>query len=259
MTERDPNADFFVGYGNWVYGRRALFLLCVAAAGIAGMAGLSFAIGSRSNDPGGAYYATNLGKQVLTGVIDEKPYPILRVRPKAGESARAIVLMAPGKRGVAKDAAKLSRQLVQATGFFFRRGTIDVLQVSGKKGLVAHEAAEGEAAIGFEPAPTESLGRWRLTGEICDGKCYFGAMRPGTGIAHKACANLCITSGAAPVFVTTSPVEGNSFLVMADRKGEPLPDAFRDYVATLVKLEGEVERRDDLLIFKVDVTEAEVL
>ena len=46
---------------------------------------------------------------------------------------------------------------------------------------------------------------------------------------------------------------------MANQDGGPLPDNFGDYVAVLVELEGEVERLDDLLVFKVDIDKAEVL
>ena len=45
---------------------------------------------------------------------------------------------------------------------------------------------------------------------------------------------------------------------MADEDGGPLPDHFGDYVAILVQLEGEVERLDDLLVFKVDIDAAKV-
>ena len=45
---------------------------------------------------------------------------------------------------------------------------------------------------------------------------------------------------------------------MADEAGGPLPDNFGDYVAVLVQLEGEVERLDDLLVFKVDIDTAKV-
>ena len=87
-----------------------------------------------------------------------------------------------------------------------------------------------------------------------------GRHAPGDGLAHKACANLCISSGAPPIFVTAEEgaVAGETFLLMADEDGGPLPDNFGDYVAVLVELEGEVERLDDLLVFKVDIDAARV-
>jgi len=84
-------------------------------------------------------------------------------------------------------------------------------------------------------------------------------MRPGRGLSHKACANLCIDGGAPPVFVSTAPVDGASFFLLADPDGNPLPDSHYDLVALMIEVEGDVERRDNLLVFKIDVSTAKVL
>jgi len=127
-----------------------------------------------------------------------------------------------------------------------KRGTID-MQLVGRM-----QAVEGVAV-----APTaEPLGRWRLTGEVCDGKCYAGVMRPGAGLAHKACANVCLLGGVPPVLVTTAPVAGSQFLLMADPEGHALPDAFRDHVAILQRMDGAVTRIADLLVFRTDIAAA---
>jgi hypothetical protein len=104
----------------------------------------------------------------------------------------------------------------------------------------------------FVPAPAQDLGRWRLVGEICDGKCSAGAMKPGTGLAHKACANLCILVGLPPVLVMELPVEGATVVLLAAEDGGPMPDALYDLVAVPVSMDGTLERRDDLLIFRID-------
>lgn len=261
MARRAPDPGFFVGYLNAVPRPLVYFSIVIAVALIGGMAGLAFALSSRTNDPGDAFFATNLGPQSFRGVLIEKPYPILRVQPDADHTApRTIMLTVPGKFSVQGRAGDLFGTLVDTRGFLFKRGSLDMLQIQGKNGLKAVEPEADGAQPAFRPAPAESLGRWRLTGEICDGKCYAGAMRPGDGLAHKACANLCITSGAPPVFVVedAGAVEGTTFFLMADENGGPLPDAFRDYVAVRVALEGEIVRLDDLLVFKVDVDQAEV-
>lgn len=77
-------------------------------------------------------------------------------------------------------------------------------------------------------------------------------MKPGTGLAHKACANLCLNGGVPPVFVSTSPVQGHIFFLVASHDGGQMPAALLDKTSVPVVLEGTVERRDDLLIFKVD-------
>ena len=97
------------------------------------------------------------------------------------------------------------------------------------------------------------LGRWRLTGEICDGKCYSGVMRPGQGIAHKACANLCLFGGVPPVFIANGTVGGHSHFLIADATGQPVARRILDLVAVPVTLEGRIEQRGALAVLLLDV------
>jgi hypothetical protein len=50
--------------------------------------------------------------------------------------------------------------------------------------------------------PSLDSGRVTLRGEIIDPKCYIGAMKPGGGKTHKACAQLCLSGGIPPMLVT---------------------------------------------------------
>jgi hypothetical protein len=84
-------------------------------------------------------------------------------------------------------------------------------------------------------------------------------MRPGTGLAHKACANLCLAGGIPPVFVSSQAVEGSEFLLLAGPDGGPLPGWLYDRTAVLLSIEGDIERRGDLLIFRVDPASVKVL
>ena len=136
----------------------------------------------------------------------------------------------------------------RATGTVVKRGDRDLLLV---------ETLNAEPGEGSLPR-REALGFWRLTGEICDGKCVLGVMRPGKGLAHKACANICLLGGVPPVLVTTTPVLGMQFLLMGDAENHALPDAFRDHVAVPRRMEGMLERVGDALLFRTDVTRAAV-
>ena len=84
-------------------------------------------------------------------------------------------------------------------------------------------------------------------------------MRPGTGLAHRACANLCLVGGVPPVFVSSAPVEGEEFLLIGGPDGGPLPEALLDVTALYISVEGRVERRGDLLVFLIDPASIEVL
>lgn len=236
--------DFFVGWRGSSARPLTGFLGRVCLVFLALFSGLALAIGSVVNDPGGGNFA---GDQALTGVIVAEPYPLLVLDPDASHpNGHAVLLSGGGKRGVQAQAVALAGKRAHATGAGFKRGSIDMLLVDGL------QLAEGPAP---EPAVTP-LGLWRLTGEICDGKCVSGVMRPGEGLAHKACANVCIAGGVPPVLVTTAPVEGARFLLMGDTQGHALPDAFRDHTGIPQRMDGRVERIADVLIFRTDVTAA---
>lgn len=259
MSSHTPERPFFVGYVNRVQAPLIIFSLAATLGILIGMAALSFAIGSNTSDPGdGRFVGGRNNMQQFVGVVQELPYPVLRTAPSEGHpEPRTLMLTAPGKAGLQDRAAQLGDQVVNASGFFLSHGDMDMLQLRGQA-LVPADEGLTDLQRAFTPAPPVSLGRWRLSGEICDGKCYGGAMRPGTGIAHRACANLCLIGGVPPVFVSTGEVEGTSFFLLADENGGPLPDEFYDLVAIMVQLEGEIERLDDILVFKVDVSQARV-
>ncbi len=234
---------FYVGYLPVPLGLRR-FLPAVALIAVAAFAGLGFAVSSTQRDPGSGSFRWDLGRQELTGVLVLRPYPTLTLTEAAGDLAagRTVMLSGPGKRGVQDRAEGQDGALVTAAGIRLARGALDMLQT----GRI--DPAEGTAT----PPRDVPVGRWRITGEICDGKCYAGAMRPGTGLAHKACANLCLIGGIPPVLVATDEVLGSRFLMLGEAGGGPAGDWLLDHVARLVEIEGEVVRRGDLLILLAD-------
>jgi len=246
-----PEAPFFVGYLNAVPRPLAQFLFVVSAVFVGVMVAVAFALSANVDDPGDGRFLWGAGYQNLSGVIETRPYPLLRLPGDAESGPRTILLSGQGKRGVQAGAGPLDGQLADAGGIFLQRGSITMLQVGGRNGKPGLRPAEDET-FAYTPAARVPLGRWRLTGEICDGKCYTGAMRPGRGLAHKACANLCILGGVPPVFVSTSPVNGAEFFLLAGPDGGPLDTDMLDYTALFIEVEGMIERADDLHIFTID-------
>ena len=257
MSAVDPDKDdFFVGYFGRLpraaRGAMTAFILCFTAAFIGG----ALAMGAAQSDPGDG---GPTGRATVRGVIYAEPYPHLRLPPEPEHPlGRTIALnSARGKRGVQAEAAEFDGQTVEVIGGRLMRGEVETVQVGWRQG--AHRIAPVEEEMATQLTPVEPLGRWRIAGEICDSKCYLGVMRPGRGLAHKACANLCIIGGAPLVFVASAPVEGDEFLLLATENGGALPPEYRDLTALLISLEGELERRGELLVFKVDLSTAEVL
>ncbi|MEM6902360.1 MAG: hypothetical protein AAF556_03885 [Pseudomonadota bacterium] len=246
---------FFIGWAP-TPGYLKLFLVAVGIVLVLGFTGLATLIAATKPDPGPGQFQFGWGRQTLEGVLVAEPYPTLTVtvgseRVAAGET---ILLAGPGKRGVQAKATPLDGSYVQAEGIMLNRGELQMMQArGGQNGLKAAETDEDIVA----PVET-NLGRWRLTGEICDGKCLSGAMRPGTGLSHKACANLCLIGGAPPVLVTTEPVEGSEFMLVGAPDGGPVSDRLYDLTGRLATMEGQLKRRGNMLIFLTDLDQASV-
>jgi hypothetical protein len=241
--------SFFVGYFKKVPTDVRALMIGLIVFFVTGMASASVLLSISSDSPGTGSYADELHGEHLIGTMEVKPYPILRVPASGSKPARAVMLAGSGKFGVDERALPLAGKTTQVGGVFVKRGDLEMLLIGGGDDL---KAANLQVSSVLSVAGPENLGKWRLTGEICDGKCGGGAMKPGMGLAHKACANLCINGGVPPVFVSSGPVDGHIFFLLASRDGGPMPAALLDKTAIRVVLEGTIERRADLLIFKVD-------
>ncbi|MEL6886993.1 MAG: hypothetical protein AAFP87_20985 [Pseudomonadota bacterium] len=238
---------FFVGYLP-APGPLRSFLVTVAVLLVAGLAGAGFLMGAAQDDPGPGAFRFDYGRQTVTGVVEMTPYPILHVttgndRIKPGDS---FLMTAGGKSGVDSRAMPLNGQLAQVSGVVLERGDLYMLQLRGRRNGL--QAAEGDAP----EITAEPQGRWQLTGEICDGKCLAGAMRPGTGLAHKACANLCLLGDVPPIFVSTQPVLGEEFLLITGPGGTRLPRDAYDWVAQYITAAGNITKRGDMLVWEIE-------
>jgi len=251
---------FFIGWSGRTGAALGRFLAFVGATAVGGLTLLGFTLGAGLDDPSAGLIglapvpqATPLAPEgrSLEGVLEPGPYPILRLDPSTDRpQGEALLLNGFGKTGISVDAALYGTR-VAVSGTVFRRGDIAMLTTDGAFAPVAGQAAP-------PPAPV-SLGRWRLAGELCDGKCYGGIMKPGTGLAHRACASLCFVGEVPLVFVAASPLAGGAFFVLAGADGGPPPDAARRFIGVPALLEGEVERRGTLFVFRVDFATARLL
>lgn len=91
--------------------------------------------------------------------------------------------------------------------------------------------------------PIERLGFVELTGEIADGKCYFGVMNPGRGKVHRDCAVRCLSGGAPPVFLVRDASGKLHALLLTGIGREIL-----DYAAEPVQIRGELRRAGAQLV-----------
>lgn len=194
----------------------------------------------------------------LAGHLETRPYPVLYLPPSDEHpDGHGIVLSGLGKRGVIEEAAALDGRPVDVGGVFLTRGSNEMLQVGGALGLQA-AAEPGPEVVDFAPA-REQLGQATLAGEVVDSKCYLGAMRPGEGKVHMACAGLCIMGGIPPMLVTWPAAGEPVVYLLAGPDGGLVDETVLRETGLYVRLTGQVERRADLLVFKVDPLSLEVL
>ena len=253
MSQRQ-DTPFFIGFLGIPRGLR-LFLAMAAIVLIAGFAALGWAIGAAQDDPGDGAFRFDYGRQTVVGVVFTEPSPhaVIVQGNERIPAGHTLMFTAGGKFSVLNRAKPLDGKLATLSGVLLKRGDLDMMQVrGGKNGL---KPAEGEVPI----VETEQLGRWKLAGEICDGKCLAGAMRPGRGIAHKACANLCLVGDIPPVFVSSQPIEGSEYLLIGGPDGGPMPRELLDLTASIIEVEADIERRGDLLIMKIDPATVRVM
>lgn len=247
MSAREP---FYVGY---LKTPRPLvgFLAVVVGAVLGASAMLAVALVTAQGDWRDAGFQWGEGYRTLTGILRVEPYPVLYLPPDADHpQGRAIPLSGEGKRGVREAAAALDGKPVDAGGFLLRAGDREMLQVGGEVGL--RPARDPASLAGFAGPAARAVGPRTLRGEIVDSKCFLGAMRPGEGKTHKLCANLCLIGGIPPMFAVYRTDGPPELLLLADAGGGAVTEALLDDTARYVELGGTVERRADLLVFRID-------
>lgn len=186
----------------------------------------------------------------LEGVLSAEPYPLLRATdPSAPGESRAWLLVSEGKHGTAERVAKLlvdaPQKRVRVHGLPLRRRDQRVLElVDGDRALEV--LGDAEALTAEVPAAIT------LRGEIIDPKCWLGAMRPGTGLVHRACAALCIEGGIPPCFVGGPSGEAPRFYVLTDAQGAACNDAVAEKAGLLVEMNAEHLVRGGVDYLRVD-------
>lgn len=165
-----------------------------------------------------------------SGNIFASPAPILAT------ADGWFLLTRPGKFGV--NAGEWDGRPVNLRGALIQSGRNRMLEI--EPGSI--RSAPGAPRT---PPPGEYIGWMELTGEIADGKCYYGVMNPGRGKVHRDCAVRCLSGGATPVFLVRDAGGALQALLLTEMGREIL-----DYAAEPVRLRGELRTSGSLLVFK---------
>lgn len=241
----DGNGDeIFVGYLPMPNGHRR-FLRLILPPLILGFIGAGSLLAWSYRSPGDGVWHAN-EPETFTGIVATEPYAMLRVADaESPAGVRTIMLVREGKHGAADIVKGLDGATVCVRGTILERDGNRVLEV-----IEPIEQVAG-ADVTVTNVPMETLSQVTVRGEIIDPKCFFGAMKPGEGKTHKACATLCIAGGIPPMFLIRGADGSRTYYLLANEAGASVTDAILPYVGDPIEVSGIVERRGDLLILKI--------
>lgn len=198
-----------------------LLLLAVGAGAV---------IATAQRNPGPAVWHDD--PTIHAGVLIAEPYPVLY--PAEGPP---IILVAEGKHGLA-GIETLAGRTVEVRGTLLERGSAMMLET---RGIPA--AIESTRPMPEHVPPADRTGPLTLIGEVVDSKCCFGAMKPGDGKTHRACATLCIRGGIPPVLVGLDPRGQPRYTLLAGADGGPANQRLLPLVGERVRASGTLVTR----------------
>ena len=181
----------------------------------------------------------------LEGVLICDPYPRLVCAQPDGSGPRHVLLVAQGKFGLLDPAdycggditkpwpdaerdaliarmKSLAGMGVRVSGTILRRGRGEMMEVLSAEATVNAAAAVSASTALAAAAEPFDLHEADLVGEIVDPKCFYGAMKPGEGKTHRACAARCVAGGISPVLVVRSGVNPDRCVLLTTADGRAL-------------------------------------
>lgn len=250
MTAPDRD-DFFIGWADTTPAADRRFVLRAGLGLLAGSAGLGAGLAALQQRQGPGSWDPDAVRD-WHGVVTDAPYALLRTRVAGDPVPCTVLLSCLGKCGVAARIGQLAGQAVVVRGSLLQRGPHRMLAVDEGGDWIRRDMAGAAAAVDLAFPAAQRLGSVTLDGEVVDSKCWFGAMRPADGKVHKACASLCIRGGIPPALLTRGP-QGEPVLMVMTSGGRAHGTDLLPFVADRIRLQGEVQRRGDLLLLDAPV------
>lgn len=245
MSDREDG--FFIGWSADAPKADRRFLLGAGVVLLTGAALGGAAFGGRRSPPGpGGWDQSAI--TTIQGLLIADPYPALIFETPTG--LKTALLGSNGKLGVAD---RLPPEMIggpaAVRGSFIERGKRIMIAVDD-----AADAIRLPSPGFIAPAPPPELddGEVMLTGEILDAKCWFGAMRPGWGKSHKACAALCAKGGLPLAFCNLGDCGGAlDAPLFLDERGKPHAPSILPFVADPIVAMGRLVHVGDMTQFRV--------
>ena len=179
--------------------------------------------------------------QPCEGVMYQLPVPTLHT-PK-GE----IILVGPGKHGIPDRLRDVDAKKVRFNGTLLYWQDMNMLEITEPESFTV----VGDPAPAEVRSASQVIGPGTFDGEIVDTKCFFGAMRPGHGKVHRACAIRCLSGGVPPGLLVRHEDGSSVVFLLRDRDGGPL-DFDIQWTARPVRIKGVLEMQDGLPVLRAE-------
>lgn len=227
---RENEFEMYVGYLP-VPRRFVRFVRVVVPVSLWVLALMALGWAARQGDAGDAVWEDEAPRE-FAGTVIAKPYPML-LEAGEGGGVQPRLIVEEGKHGGGQRAAKFDGRFVMLRGYRLSRDGREIVE------LAADEHPIQDATGTPVQLPVIPTGPVTLRGEIVDSKCYLGAMKPGEGKTHKACATLCVRGGIPPMLVSVRDDGTLAYTVICRDASAPVGDDVLAYVGDEVIVEGE--------------------
>jgi len=236
---------FFVGYLPFPKVLKPFYRV-VVVLGIVLSVVAGVALASLQKSPSHSVWETGTPLTV-EGVLTMDPYPILHRSDAPNGEAMSVMLVQTGKFSADAAAQPFAGRRVSVDGFGINRGGWLMLEISDASAIQALPESEDFIAI----PPVSALGEVTLSGEIMDTKCFLGVMNPGSGISHKACAELCLLGGIPPMLAVRDDQDRKFGYLLKTAGGESASRLVAKMAAEAVEISGQLERQGDMLYLRI--------
>lgn len=225
--------EFYVGYLPVPRSQMATLRLIVPALVLI-FGGAIALLASVQRDPGNAVWREE--PEDFTGTVLAEPVPMLVVRE--GGEARVMLLVEEGKHGAGPRVEAWHGKGATIRGRVLTRERRTIVELVAGNGAIRGAA---DAAVTVASVSGASI---TVRGEIIDSKCYHGAMKPGEGKAHKACATLCVRNGIPAMLATPDAAGGMRLRLLVVEGG--MDEDTLSKIGEVVEVSGEMSRLGDL-------------
>ncbi|NNF03830.1 MAG: hypothetical protein HKN17_05125 [Rhodothermales bacterium] len=259
--------DFYIGYEPRQPSDLARFV-SVSSALLLFVAVATAAVLSASQDePAEARFEYGVSR-TYDGVVRIDPYPRLDL-----SDGSTILLVSEFMHGANEAVLNYVGQHITVSGSLIERQRLRMLEIDAQS-IVREDAgmpaaamtaagADAPTAPAAPAAPDERGAPEPVTvqGELLDGKCFLGVMKPGEGTVHRACARLCLRGGI-PALIAFVEAGGRARTALVTFGSDvPLAEEYLRFVGRPVEATGSYDpaAAGGIGVFTVDPSTIRIL